>query len=114
MRRIFATVFISLCVSVVAALTLFIVDFSGPMKNDAAFEAYVRSGNPSLLPPNTLDKKLDLSPNASNQPEAWEFFSLVWLRRRINLLMMFLCCVVIASFLIGPKLKKNTHETTPA
>lgn len=102
MRRILITIVVGLLVSIFAALILFFVDFSGPMKRDAAFEAYVQTGNPSILPPRTLDRSLSSSnPRSHEAVVAWTFFSLVWLRQRTRLLLGFLLAAVTISVFAG-------------
>lgn len=112
MRRIILSVFIGLLVSLLAALVLFMVDFNGPMKRDAAFEAYVQSGNNSILPPNTLDKSLDSAKLPSSESVAWKFFSLVWLRQRTDLLMIILVGAVTVSLAAGLRRPRQADSSS--
>jgi hypothetical protein len=112
MRRKLLTALIAIGLCSVAILGLFLIDLTGQMRKDAALEAYGRSGNNAILPPNSLEARLSSSENRSNNDTAVRFFILVWLRERLDLILTFGICAITGGLLISVVSNKKANQSS--
>ncbi len=99
MRRSLIITAIAFLLGLSIATGLFAFDYASSVSKDAALEAYVRTGNSVPLPPNSLEQRMNNS--ARTGTLVWEFFTLVWLRQRSELLLSILFTLFAISLCIN-------------
>ncbi len=112
MKRAFIAAAIGGVIAICALGILFVVDsYSTQMRGNVGFQAYISSGNKDLLPPNSLDKRLDLLRDPY-QKIAWEMLAYVWLRERVDWIIEISLGSVLVGFLIGALQAKRLAQTS--